>query len=457
MKDGVNMEKILKRKAYDKIKSWKEKHAPDYALFIKGARRTGKTTIVEEFGKNEYKSYIIINFQEANDDIRDLFVNGLMDLDIFFSTLELVYKKKLYPGESLIILDEIQLFPEARQALKTLLQDKRFHYIETGSLAGITQKSKKKKILIPSEEEELEMYPLDFEEFLWALDDELTMDAIRLHAKSSTPFGQAQLRAIMNMFRTYMCVGGMPQAVIKYAETKDFSEVDFVKKTILSLYRNDLKEQEDVNSDYVGNLFENIPSELSKHDKEFVLTHVSESARIARYSQSIGWIEDAMIANVARNVTEPSAALSLSLDTNKFKMYLGDTGLLINLAFTDGSYLDNEYYKAILLDRLHINEGMFVENIVAQCLRANDHKLRYHIKTDKETKKTVREVDFLIRDGKKIVPVEVKSSSSFTIKSLVDFRKVYSDKVGRGIVLHEGDIKKDGEITYLPYFMVCIL
>lgn len=451
------MERILKRKAYDKIKNWKENHAPDYALFVKGARRTGKTTLVEDFAKKEYKSFITVNFQEVNDDIRDLFVNGLMDLDIFFSTLEIVFKKKLYPGESLIIFDEIQLFPEARQALKTLLQDKRFHYIETGSLAGITQKSKKKKILIPSEEEELEMFPLDFEEFLWAMDDELTMEVIKSHLVKNTPFGQAQLGQIMKSFRTYMCVGGMPQAVIKYAQTKDFSEVDFVKKTILSLYRNDMKDQEDVNSDYVGNLFENIPSELSKHDKEFVLSHVNASARLERYSQSIGWIEDAMISNIARNVTDPSAALSLSLDSNKFKMYLGDTGLLINLAFDDGSYFDNEYYGAILMDKLHINEGMFLENIVAQCLRTNGHKLRYHTKVDKDSKRTVREVDFLIRDGKKIIPIEVKSSSKFTTKSLTDFRTVFSDKVGRGVVLYEGDIKKDGEITYLPYFMASTL
>ncbi len=448
---------ILKRKSYNKLLEWKENHAPEYALFVKGARRTGKTTLVEEFGRKEYKSYITINFQEVNDDVKNLFVNGLMDMDNFFSTLEVVFKKKLYRGESLIILDEIQLFPEARQALKTLLLDKRYHYIETGSLAGITQKSKKKNILIPSEEDELEMFPLDFEEFLWATENEITMDAILQHAEKMTPFGQAQFRAIMNSFRTYMCIGGMPQAVIKYVETKDFSKVDFVKKAILNLYKKDMKEQDDVNSDYVGNLFENIPSELSKHDKEYVLTHIDDSARLARYNQSIGWLEDAMIVNVARNVTEPSAALSLSLDSTKFKMYLGDTGLLINLAYADGSYFNNEYYQSIMMDKLHINEGMFIENIVAQCLRANGYKLRYHTKTDKEKKKTIREVDFLIRNGKKIIPIEVKSSDNYTIKSLTDFREVYSDKVGRGYILYNGDIKKEGEITYLPYFMASVL
>lgn len=226
---------------------------------------------------------------------------------------------------------------------------------------------------------------------------------------------------------------------------------------LLNLYKKDMKEQEDVSPDYVGNLFDNIPPELSKHDKEFVMTHIDNSARLARYSKSIGWLDDAMIVNVARNVTEPSVALSLSMDMDRFKMYLGDTGLLINLAYADGSYFDNEYYQAIMMDKLHINEGMFIENIVAQCLRANGYKLRYHVKTDAEKKKTIREVDFLIRDKKKILPIEVKSSGNFTIKSLTDFRTVFSDKVGRGIVLHEGDIKKEGEITYLPYFMASIL
>ena len=450
------MDIILKRKAYKKIVEWKNKHTPDYALFIKGARRIGKTTLVEEFAKNEYKSFITINFQQANDDIKDLFINGLMDLDNFFSTLEIVYKTKLYPRDSLIILDEVQLFPEARQALKTLLNDKRFDYIETGSLAGIIHKSKNKNILIPSEEEELEMFPLDFEEFLWALDDYETINAIKEHKEKNSPFDQALFRTIMNKFRNYMVVGGMPQAVIKYITTKDFEEVDFVKKSIINLYRNDMKEQKEVNNVFLGNLFDNIPSELSKHDKQFVLNHINDSARISRYHESIGWLEDAMIVNVARNVNDPSAALSLSLDGKKFKMYLVDTGLLINLAYKDGSYFDNDYYRLIMMNKLHVNEGMFIENIVAQSLRSNGHLLRYHTKVDKESKRTIREIDFLIREKNKIIPIEVKSGDKINIKSLESFRDVYSDKVGRGYVLYDGDIKKDEEITYFPYFIVCV-
>lgn len=453
----MDTEIILKRKKYQEMLDWKEKYAPNYALFLKGARRTGKTTLAEEFGKNEYKSFMTINFQKANEDVKNLFINGLMDLDTFFSTLEMIYKKKLYSHESLIILDEIQLFPEARQALKTLLEDKRFDYIETGSLAGIMSKSREKKILIPSEEVELNIFPLDFEEFLWATGDEDTFNIIREKKATLKPFGQAMMREIMRKFRIYMCVGGMPQSVIQYITTKDFEKADFAKRQIITLYRNDMKEQTAVNQEYVGNLFENIPSELSKHDKEYVLTHINESARIAKYNDSLGWLEDAMIINVGRNVNEPSVALSLSMDNVRFKVYLVDTGLLVNLAFDDGTYFDNDYYRQIMTDKLHINEGMFVENIVAQCLRANNHKIRYHVKTDKEKKKTVREVDFIIRDKNKIIPIEVKSSDKFTTKSLIDFRTTYSDKVGRGVILCESDIKTDGELIYLPYFMASVL
>lgn len=449
---------ILKRKIYEQMLDWKNNHAPDYALFIKGARRTGKTTIAKEFASKEYKSYIVINFQSANDDIKDLFVNGLMDLDLFFLTLEKVYKTKLYKDESLIILDEIQLFPLARQALKTLLEDKRFHYIETGSLASIKKESKAQRILIPSEEEHIEMFPLSFEEFLWAIDnDNETIPLLKKHFETHKPFGQSLYREIMKKFRLYMCVGGMPQAVIKYMETKDFSKIDFVKKSIINLYRDDMKNQDDVNQDYLFNLFDNIPSELSKHNKEFILSHVSKSARIQQYKESIGWLEDSMIANVARNIDDPSPALSLSLDDMKFKMYLVDTGLLIDLAFNDGTYFDNEYYNAIFFDKLHVNEGMFIENLVAQCLVANGHKLRFHTKTDSKLKKTIREVDFIIKKKNKIIPIEVKSNSNYTIKLLENFRSAFSNRVADCIVLSDCDLKIEDGILYLPYFMASVL
>ena len=447
----------LKRKIYEDLLTWKKEYAPQYALFIKGARRVGKTTIAEELGKNEYKTYVTINFQSANDTIRDIFINSLLDLDYFYNVIQMQYGVKLYNRESLIILDEIQLFPHARQALKTLLADGRYDFIETGSLAGITKKSKRTEILIPSEEHSIEMFPLDFEEFLWAMGDETTMPLIRTNYEKKHPLGTLH-KDIFRKFREYMCVGGMPQAVVEYSETKNFERVDFIKKEILSLYRNDIKNQEEENRVYVGNILDNIPSELSKHDKSstFKLSHVDKNARYREYSGPLNWLEEAMVATVARNVTEPSPALTLNLDDERFKCYLLDTGLLINLSFEDGSYMDNEFYKAVLTDKLHINEGMFVENVVAQCLRSNGHKILFYVEYDKQGKQ-VMEIDFLIRDKRKVVPIEAKSGKEKAARSLKKFKTKFSVNVGVQYILHDGDVRRDGEIVYLPYYMASVI
>ena len=448
---------VLKRKTYEELLKWKKEYAPEYALFLKGARRVGKTTIAEELGKNEYKSFITINFQSTNDTIRDLFVNSLLDLDYFFNVIQLQYGKKLYKRASLIILDEIQLYPLARQALKTLLADGRYDYIETGSLAGIKKKTKSSEILIPSEEYAVEMFPLDFEEFLWATGDEFTFPIIKSSYEKVKPLGNLH-KDIFRKFREYMCVGGMPQAVVKYVQTKDFEKVDFAKKEILALYRNDIKNQKEENSTYLGNILDNIPSELSKHEKSssFKLSHVDKNARYREYSSPLTWLSEAMIVNVARNVTDPSPALTLSMDDERFKCYLLDTGLLINLSFGDGTFMDNKFYKAILTDRLHINEGMFVENAVAQCLRSNGHKILFYVEYNSNGK-PVMEIDFLIRKAKKVVPVEVKSGREFAAKSLRNFKTKFSNKVGFQYVLYDGDIKRDNEVIYLPYYMAAVL
>ena len=452
---------ILKRKIYNKLLEWKEKYAPNYVLFLKGARRVGKTTIAEEFGLREYKSYITINFQRANETIKDLFINGLMDLDYFFNVIQMEYKTKLYEHKSLIILDEIQLFPQARQALKTLLEDKRYDYIETGSLAGITKKSKRAEILIPSEEFSVEMFPLDFEEFLWANGDEFTMDIIREHYKDLKPFGQRLNKDILRRFREYICVGGMPQAVVAFATTKDYEKVDFTKRAIIELYRNDIKEQEEENTEYIGNILDNIPSELAKHDSllttnEFHLSHINKNARLREYKGPLRWLDEAMIINVARNVIDPSPALTLNLDEERFKCYMMDTGLLITLSFGDSAFIDNDLYKAILTDRLHINEGMFIENVIAQCLRSNGHKTVFYIEYDKQGKLSM-EIDFLIRKDKKVIPIEAKSGEKYTTKSLEKFKAKFTNKIGLQYVLHEGDIKRDNETVYLPYYVASIL
>ena len=285
----------FKRKVYNKMIKWKNEYAPDYALFLKGARRVGKSTLALRLGREEYKSYIEIRFDKAPDEIKELFINSLEDLDYFFNKLQIFYKTRLYVRESLIILDEIQLFPAARQALKTLLEDKRYDYVETGSLASITKKSK--DILIPSEEYTIEVLPMDFEEYMWAMNNDITIDIIKEHYTNLRPLGKIN-KDIMKSFREYLLVGGMPQAVAEYVKSKDFGKVDFVKQNILNLYENDIETQNEENPVYVKNIFLHIPSELSKHDKQFVLSHI-EGARRREYKEPIRWLNDAMIVNIA--------------------------------------------------------------------------------------------------------------------------------------------------------------
>jgi len=450
----------FKRKVYDNMVFWKENAAPDYALFLKGARRTGKSTLAERFGCENYKSYILIRFDKASPLIKSLFTDSLDDLDNFFNVLQVVYKKKLYKRESLIILDEIQLFPLARQALKTLLEDGRYDYIETGSLATVQKRNL--EILIPSEEYPINVNPMDFEEFLWAIGDEFTMDIIKEHFLSKKEFGTQLLHSIMKRYREYMCVGGMPQAINAYIETKDFGKVDFVKQGILNLYSSDMESQQEQNSDHAINFFNRIPSELSKHDKRYVVSHIDKNARVRDFGGAIKWLDDARIINIAQKVTELSVAFNLSADDSSFKCYLSDTGLLVSLAYKDRPYLENELYGSILADKLQVNEGMLIENLVAQSLAANGHQVYFYKKEDKSEKK-VYEVDFVIREKNRIKLVEVKSSGSKCIKSLKKAKEAYGKTISEMIVLHSGEIKRgkeetgDKDIIYLPYFMACML
>ena len=452
MKEKLELE--FERKVYKKMLWWKENKAPDYALFLKGARRVGKSTLANKLGREQYKSYIEIRFDKAPDEIKDLFVNSLEDLDSFFNKIQLFYKTKLYKNESLIILDEIQLFPLARQALKTLLEDKRYDYVETGSLASIKKKSK--KILIPSEEYHLDVYPLDFEEFLLAMGDNITYDIIKEHFEKKKSFGNIY-KKIMYSFREYMLVGGMPQAVYEYYKKKDFGDVDFVKQGIINLYESDIDAQEEENPTYVKNMFWHIPSELSKHDKKYNLTHIDPNARLREYKGPINWLNEAMIINISENVNDPSVAFNLSTIDPAFKCYMLDTGLLVSLAYKNKDYLENELYRAILFDKLHINEGMIIENVVAQLLRTKGDNIYYYKKVDKDSKRTILEIDFLIRRDNKVIPIEVKSSTAESISSLKKFKEMFNTKVGLQYVLYDGDIKREGEIIYLPYFMASII
>ena len=445
---------MFNRRIFKEILHWKEKHAPHYALFLKGARRVGKTTLAEKLGKEAYRSYLRISFDQAEESVKSLFVNSLRDLDNLFNTLQVLYGVRLYPRESLVILDEVQLFPQARQALKTLLEDGRYDYLETGSLAGITKKSK--DILIPSEEYTLDVLPFDFEEFLWATGNEFAMQLIRDSYTGLKPMGAAHQK-IMKLFREFMIVGGMPQAVQAFADTKDFAEVDFVKQQILNLYKSDMEDQNEENTVYVRNFFDRIPSELSKHDKCYRLSHIEPNARIRSYRGPINWLEEAMIINLANKVDDPSVALNLTVTAPSFKSYLMDTGLLVSLAFRNKPFIENELYKAILLDRLGVNEGMLLENVVAQCLRSNGNQAFFYVEKRPDARTNIMEIDFLIRQQRKIVPIEVKSGRSRSILSLQRFKEKFGKRIGTPIVLHHGEVMKKEETIYLPYYMASVL
>ena len=390
---------MLKRKIYDDLVKWKNTSNGSSALMIDGARRVGKSFIVEEFAKNEYKSYIIIDFGNISKEIEDLFNYDSNDLDFFFSKLSTYFTKKLYKRKSLIIFDEVQQFSRARQLIKYLVADGRYDYIETGSL--IKLKKNVKDIIIPSEEEHIEMFPLDFEEFLWALDDTTTYPFIEYCFNNKKPLGQAIHRKTMNIFRQYMLVGGTSQSVLAYIKNKDFEASDTVKKRILNLYRNDVSKFTERYEDKIFAIFDNIPEQLSKKEKKYKLSSINKNARYRSYEDSFIWLDEAMITNSCFNSTNPNIGLVLSSDHKTQKCYMADTGLLVSLTFSDKNFLDNDLYKAILYDKLNINEGMIMENIAAQMLRTKRQRLYFYSRHDKLNKENNMEIDFLITEGKK--------------------------------------------------------
>lgn len=445
----------LKRKLYDRLLEWKKTSNGETAVMIDGARRVGKSYLCEQFAANEYKSHITIDFGNAPKDILDLFSNDSSNLDLFFAKLSAYYSTTLYKRESVIIFDEVQQFPRARQLIKYLVADGRYDYIETGSL--IRLKKNVQDIIIPSEEEHLEMFPLDFEEFLWAMGDNATFPLIKQCFETKTPLGQALHRKIMNDFRQYILVGGMPQAVLAYLKEKNFEAADIAKRRILKLYRDDVSKFAAGYEDKVFAVFDGIPGQLSKKEKKYKLSSISKTARFRSYEDSFIWLNEAMITNTCFNSTDPNVGLALSSDSTTQKCYMGDTGLLITLTFMDRPYTENELYRAILFDKLSINEGMVLENIVAQMLRKNGHKLYFYSRNDKEHRENHMEIDFLITENKKISPVEVKSGSYKSHSSLDKFKKKFSSKIGNSYVLYTKDVMiKDG-IIHLPVYMAAFL
>ena len=450
----------MRRKIYTELLKWKEEEAGRTALLIDGARRVGKSYIVENFAKQEYKSYIIIDFNRVNQEVTDLFENYLNDLDLFFMYLSNYYNVKLYERDTLIIFDEVQLFPRARAAIKYLVADGRYDYIETGSLMSI--KKNVKDIVIPSEERHLRMYPLDFEEFLWALDNESLMDFIKVFFEKKKPLGAALHRKAMDYFRQYMIVGGMPQAVERYVETKDFERVDRVKRDILELYRADIVKHAQGYEMKVEQIFDDIPAQLQKHDKKFKLSSLKKEARFRDYEDAIFWLSDAMIVNVCYNWTAPNIGLKLNMDRVTMKCYMADTGLLISHAFDENGIVSEEIYKKLLFDKLEVNKGMIMENIVAQMLVASGHKLYFYNNPSRDDASLRMEIDFLIAKSKitskhNISPIEVKSSGKYTLTSLKKCREKYTEQLDTLYVLHKNDLKVEEGIVYLPLYMTPLL
>lgn len=448
----------MKRKIYNKLLDWKNTRRGECAILIEGARRIGKSYIVKSFAENEYKSFIIIDFNVVDKIIREWFDTYLDNLDELFSRLQIHFGVRLYERESVIVFDEVQLCPRARAAIKYLVADGRYDYIETGSLVSI--KKNVKDIVIPSEEESIQMNPMDFEEFLWAMGDDMLMDFIKQCFEKQQPL-QGIHRKAMDYFRTYMIVGGMPQAVLKYRETKNFDEVDRVKRTILQLYKNDIAKYATGVEQKVMSIFDEIPAQLSKHEKKFRLSALREGAAYRDYDDSFFWMSDSKIVNICYNCTAPNVGLRLNMERNTLKCYMADTGLLISHAFDENGNVPLEVYQKLIHDKLEVNEGMLVENIVAQMLVASNHKLYFYSNSDRNAENRM-EIDFLIAKNTitsrhNIVPIEVKSSQRYTLTSLRKCIDKYGNYLSTPVVLHAADVKKENGILFLPLYMTPFL
>ena len=450
----------MRRKIYDELLKWKNQKQGKTAILIDGARRVGKSYIAEEFARNNYQSYILIDFSKVPKELKDLFENYLDNLDYLFTYLSGYYGTKLYERNSVFIFDEVQFCPKARGAIKHLVADGRYDYIETGSLISI--KKNVKDILIPSEEHLIKMYPMDFEEFMWAMGNDTLMEFIKNCYNTKSALTQPMHRKAMDYFKEYLIVGGMPQAVKVYSETRDFEKVDETKRDILKLYREDIRKFADEVSLKVEQIFDEIPAQLQKHEKKFNLASLDVNARYREYYGAFYWLADAGLANIAYNTTEPNIGLRLSMEGSSFKCYMFDTGLLISMAFDEKGLVDDEIYKKILFNKLSFNEGMILENIVAQMLVSNKRNLYFFSRNDREDSSNKMEIDFLIAKNKitsrhNITPIEVKSGKNYTYTSLNKFKNKYKEFLNQPIIIHQEDLKEEDGILYLPIYMTALL
>ena len=446
---------FFKRKIYTKFLDWKNMSNGSSALLVEGARRIGKSTVVEEFAKHEYESYVIIDFNRPKEGVVDAIVHHPDDLDGLFNLLMVSYGKVLKPRKSLIVFDEVQKCPEARQLLKYLVADGRYDYIETGSLISI--KKNVKDITIPSEEESIGMFPMDFEEFCWALGDVVSVDFARKAFNAMQPMGTSAHKSVMKRFREYLIVGGMPQAVDVYRKTGDFSKVDRTKRTILKLYGDDISKYAGADAPKVRGIYNQLPGQLSKKEKKYFLSAVSDNARMREYAESFRWLDESRIVNIARNATDPDIALAMSEDFETQKLYSSDAGLLITQAFANRPYTENELYRALMLDKLSVNEGMVAENAVAQALRANGTELYFYSRPDRGDGEGRMEIDFLIRRGDAICPVEVKSGAYQHHASLDKFMRKFGSRLGDAYILYTKDLMTKNGIHHLPLYMAMFL
>lgn len=451
---------IFERKVYSKLLKWKEMSKGTRALLIEGARRVGKSTIVEEFAKREYKSYILINFNECDNVIKKAFDN-LRDLETFFSILAINYNVTLYNRNSIIIFDEVQNFPKAREAIKTLVRDGRFDYIETGSLISIAENVK--DITIPSEESSLKMYPLDFEEFCWALNKSQLCEYIKECFNNRKPLIREFHEEAMFLFKQYLLVGGMPQSIVDYLEhNRSFEYVDLRKRDIISLYRKDIQKIKKVYKSKVLSIFDQIPSFLSQHEKRVNLSNVDNGDMTnISYENSFFWLNDSMIVNQCFKCNNPNVGLSLNENRSAIKCYMADTGLLFSMAFSENEIIKEELYKQVINDKLAINKGMLFENAIAQMLVANGHKLFFYTHFNEEKHRNDIEIDFIISSTNslrsKIIPIEVKSSKNYTKVSLERFNEKYKERIDVSYVIHPKNLSEKDNIIFIPPYMTMCL
>lgn len=447
----------INRKIYDKILDWKQSSHGKKALLIEGARRIGKSTVVEEIGKSEYKSYVLIDFNKASRKILNSF-DDMTNMDIFFQTISLEYNVRLYPGETLIIFDEIQKFPKAREAIKYLVADGRYDFIETGSLISIRENVE--NITLPSEERKIRMYPVDFEEFMVYMGEDILLEYITDCFNNKQPLDQKMHTKAMHLFKEYMLVGGMPQAVVAFSENgRDFAAADVEKRDILDLYRDDIKKAAKRYHSRVSALFENIPAYLSTHEKRIVLNEIEEGATFDRYDDPLFWLNDSMICNLCYKCNDPNVGFALNKNDSAVKCYMADTGLLVSLAFNENELMDQQLYKQIMNDRLSLNEGMLYENVISQMISAKGRKLYFYTRYSEEKHRNDIEIDFLLSNESKtnfrVFPIEVKSSKNYTTTSLGRFRECFGKKISTQYIIHPKNLSIENEIIKIPPYMFC--